>query len=149
MLKGINMFIVNVEGAIKKEDRWLVIERGNKEEHAGGLLSLVGGKVDQEGVSADILERTIKREIAEEVNMTVKNNLQYVHNTSFVTDKGFHVINIVFLCEYAAGEAYPKSPDEVENVWWLTKEEIINHPQAPSYLKDSIKKAEELQKSSK
>ncbi|KAB2334529.1 hypothetical protein F7731_15090 [Cytobacillus depressus] len=61
------MFIVNVEGAIWKNDKWLIIERHMQEEHAGGLLSLVGGKVDKEGNSADILERTMKREIFEEV----------------------------------------------------------------------------------
>ncbi|MEC1521066.1 NUDIX domain-containing protein [Neobacillus niacini] len=138
------MFIVNVEGAIRKTDRWLIIERSKKEEHAGGLLSLVGGTVDQEGNSLDLLERSVKREIAEEVGITVKNKLHYVHNTSFVNEKGDHVINIVFLCEYSTGEAFPKSQDEIENVWWLSTEEILNHPQAPSYLKDSIRKAEVL-----
>ncbi|KWX72124.1 hypothetical protein AMQ84_25905 [Paenibacillus riograndensis] len=39
------MFIVNVEGAICRDDKWLVITRSTKEEHAGGTLSLVGGKV--------------------------------------------------------------------------------------------------------
>ena len=67
------MFIVNVEGAIRKNDKWLIIERSKKEEHAGGLLSLVGGKVDIEGSSSNILERTVKREIFEEVG--VKANL--------------------------------------------------------------------------
>jgi ADP-ribose pyrophosphatase YjhB (NUDIX family) len=52
------MFIVNVEGAIKKNDKWLIIERSVKEEHAGGMLSLVGGKVDIEGNSSDILEKS-------------------------------------------------------------------------------------------
>ncbi|KAF0816138.1 MutT/Nudix family protein [Bacillus sp. ZZV12-4809] len=28
------MFIVNVEGAIRKNDKWLIIERSKKEEHA-------------------------------------------------------------------------------------------------------------------
>jgi 8-oxo-dGTP pyrophosphatase MutT (NUDIX family) len=99
--------MVNVEGAIRKDDRWLIIERSKKEEHAGGLLSLVGGKVVQEGNTIDLLESTVKREIAEEVSIRVKDNLQYVHNTSF-----------------------------------LTTEEILKHPQAPSYLKDSIQQAE-------
>lgn len=40
------MFIVNVEGAIYKNEKWLLIRRSKKEEHAGGLLSLVGGKVE-------------------------------------------------------------------------------------------------------
>lgn len=119
------MFIVNVEGAVRKNDKWLIIERSKKEEHAGGLLSLVGGKVEQEGNSLDILERTVKREILEEVGLKVKDSLTYVHSTSFLTDTGENVVNIVFLCEYESGEAVPKSPDEVEDVFWLTTEEIV------------------------
>lgn len=138
------MFIVNVEGAVRKNDKWLIIERSKKEEHAGGLLSLVGGKVEKGGNSSDILERTVKREILEEVGVNVKDRLNYVHSTSFVTDKGENVVDIVFLCEYESGEAFPKSTDEVEKVLWLTTEEVLNHPNSPIYLKKSIKQAETL-----
>lgn len=138
------MFIVNVEGAIRKDDKWLIIERSNKEEHAGGLLSLVGGKVDIEGNTTDILERTVKREILEEVGVTIKDNLSYVHSSSFVTDTGENVVGIVFLCEYKSGEALPASLDEVEKVLWLTTKEILSHSKSPIYLKESIERAEEL-----
>ncbi|WHY79867.1 NUDIX domain-containing protein [Neobacillus sp. WH10] len=136
------MFIVNVEGAIRKNDKWLIIERSLNEEHAGGMLSLVGGKVDIEGNSSDILERTVKREILEEVGVIVKDRLDYVHSTSFVTDTGENVVDIVFLCKHYSGEAFPKSPDEVAKVLWLTTEEVLSHPKAPIYLKESIKRAE-------
>jgi 8-oxo-dGTP diphosphatase len=136
------MFIVNVEGAIFKDDQWLIIERSKKEEHAGGLLALVGGKVDQEGNSTDILERTVKREIYEEVNIKVKEHLKYIHSTSFVADSGEHVVDIVFLCEYESGTAFPKSPDEVEAVNWMTAQQVFEHPNAPDYLKESIRRAE-------
>jgi 8-oxo-dGTP diphosphatase len=136
------MFIVNVEGAIFRDDKWLIIERSKKEEHAGGLLALVGGKVEQEENSTDILERTVKREIYEEVNIKVKEQLKYIHSTSFVTDSGENVVDIVFLCEYESGEAVPKSPDEVEAVNWMTAQQILEHPNAPDYLKESIKRAE-------
>lgn len=138
------MFIVNVEGAIRKNDKWLIIERSKKEEHAGGQLSLVGGKVDLEGNSSDILERTVKREIFEEVGVKVKDRLNYVHSTSFVTDKGEHVVDIVFLCEHESGEAFCKSPDEVEKVFWLTTEEIVNHSNSQLFLKQSIQHAEAI-----
>ena len=138
------MFIVNVEGAVRKNDKWLIIERSKKEEHAGGLLSLVGGKVDIEGSSSNILERTVKREILEEVGVKVKDSLTYVNSTSFVTDTGQNVVDVVFLCEYESGEALPIIPDEVEKVFWLTSEEILNHPKSPIYLKENIKKAEAL-----
>lgn len=138
------MFIVNVEGAIRKDNQWLIIERSQKEEHAGGGLSLVGGKVEIEGNSSAILERTLKREILEEVGVSVKDRLHYVHSTSFVTDAGEHVVDIVFVCEYESGEAIANSVDEVENVYWLTTDEILNHPQSPSYLKDYINYADEV-----
>lgn len=138
------MFIVNVEGAIRKNDKWLIIERSKKEEHAGGLLSLVGGKVDIEGDSSEVLERTMKREILEEVGVNVKDRINYVHSTSFLTDKGENVVDIVFLCEYESGEAFSKSTDEVEEVLWLTTEEILSNPNSPIYLKESIKHADAL-----
>lgn len=137
------MFIVNVEGAITKEDKWLLIKRSEREEHAGGLLSLVGGKVDIEGFSSDILERTLKREIAEEVGIEV-GNLRYVNSSSFVTDKGENVVDIVFLCEHLTGEAFAKSPGEVDDVVWLTTKQIIEDSSLPSYLIENIKRADLL-----
>lgn len=46
------MFIVKVEEAIYKDDKWLLIRRSEKEEHAGGL-SLVGGKVEKDLITSN------------------------------------------------------------------------------------------------
>ncbi|MEK5068705.1 NUDIX hydrolase [Sporosarcina sp. FSL K6-1508] len=137
------MFIVNVEGAIYKNEKWLLIRRSEKEEHAGGLLSLVGGKVEEEGTSSDILERTLKREITEEVGIEVS-NLRYVNSSSFVTDSGINVVDIVFLCDHESGEAFAKSPDEVDDVIWMTTQQILSNSNLPIYLKENIKLAEKL-----
>lgn len=138
------MFIVNVEGAIFKEDKWLMIKRSNKEEHAGGSLSLVGGKVELEGNTIDILERTLRREISEEVGVNVSNTMNYICSTSFVTEKGEHVVDVVFLCEYESGEAYARAKDEVEDVFWLSSEEVLAHPNNPDFLKAYIQQAQLL-----
>ncbi|MFB0845244.1 NUDIX hydrolase [Paenibacillus oleatilyticus] len=135
------MFIVNVEGAVCRDDQWLLITRSMKEEHAGGTLSLVGGKVDIEGNTLDILERTVKRELYEEIGIEIKDAVTFVYSSSFVTEDGSNVINAVFLCEYDSGTAHRKSPDEVEAVHWMTYEEIMNHPQAPPWTKESVKRA--------
>jgi 8-oxo-dGTP diphosphatase len=142
-----SLFIVNVEGAIFKEDKWLMILRSMKEEHAGGTLSLVGGKVDQEGNQTEILEKTVKREILEEVGVEVKDELHYVCSTSFVTDDDCHVVNIVFLCEYHSGEAFAKSPDEVDGVFWLTLDDALSHPNSPPWVKDSLTRAAQVRES--
>ncbi|GEL77427.1 NUDIX hydrolase [Tenuibacillus multivorans] len=139
------MFIVNVEGAIISNGKWLVIKRSEKEEHAGGLLSLVGGKVEYEGNSNDILERTLQREIFEGVGVTVS-NLRYVNSSSFVTESGMNVVDIVFLCDCQSGKPHAKSPDEVDEVTWMTTQEIISNPKAPIYLKKNINLADSLLK---
>ena len=141
------MFIVNVEGAVFNEEKWLIIKRSAKEEHAGGTLSLVGGKVDIEGNVIDILERTVQREIYEEVGIKIKSNLQFVYSSSFVLDNGKNVINVVFLCEYENGTAYPKSPEEVEEIYWMSLEDILNHPLAPLWTKESVRRAEQQRNS--
>lgn len=137
------MFVVNVEGAIHHNDRWLLILRSKKEEHAGGILSLVGGKCELEGFSSDILERTLKREIFEEVGCEVT-DLKYVNSSSFVTDSGINVIDIVFQCNHKSGEPYPKSSEEVDDIIWLTTLEILANTELPGYLKDNIKQAERV-----
>jgi 8-oxo-dGTP diphosphatase len=110
------MFVINVEGAICRDGKWLIIERSSKEEHAGGLLSLVGGTVENEGFSKDLLERTLKRELFEEVGITIEDDVDYVRNTSFVLPDGREVLDLVFYCEIASGEPVAKSPDEVAAV---------------------------------
>ncbi|MBS4220306.1 NUDIX domain-containing protein [Bacillus sp. FJAT-49711] len=137
------MFIVNVEGAIRRNDKWLLIFRSKKEEHAGGSLSLVGGKCEIEGNFSDILERTLQREIYEEVGIEVT-GLRYVNSSSFVTDSGLNVIDIVFICHHKSGEAFAKSTDEVDDVVWMTTQEILSHNGLPAYLKENIKLAERL-----
>lgn len=138
------MFVVNVEAAVFKEDRWLVIQRSFKEEHAAGELSLVGGQVEDEGNSSDILERTVIREVFEEVGITIKKNIYYVHSTSFISNSGKKVVDIVMLAEYKAGNAHPKNKDEVEGVFWLSTEEIMTHSNTNPILKNSIKRAQKV-----
>lgn len=138
------MFVVNVEGAIYKENKWLMIERSSEEEHAGGTLSLVGGKADLETETFDILEKTVRREILEEVGVETKDISHYLYSSSFVSDDHCHVINVVFLCEYDNGTAHRKSPDEVQEVYWMTAQEIMEHPKAPPWTKESIQRAEDL-----
>lgn len=141
------MYIVNVEAAIRQDDKWLVIQRGFQEEHAAGMLSLVGGKVDEQGASMHVLEQTLLREVEEEVGLRIEESMHYVMNTSFCIGEDVRVINIVLLCKVASGKAIAKSEEEVESVTWLTTEEILVNEKAPSYLKDSIEAAEQLHQS--
>lgn len=60
----------------------------------------------------------------EEVGIEVS-NLRYVNSSSLVTDSGIHVVDIVFYCDHTSGEAFAKSPDEVDEVIWMNTQQIL------------------------
>ncbi|GAB4514986.1 MAG: hypothetical protein OHK0046_17840 [Anaerolineae bacterium] len=136
-------YIVNVEGAIVREDHYLMIVRGQGETHAGGTLSFVGGKVETTEHASDVLEETLRREIMEEVGVQVS-DMVYVHSTHFITDNHDLVVDVVFLCRYATGEPRIADLEEVESILWLTTAEVIEHSLCPPWTQTSIKRAEAL-----
>lgn len=137
-------YIVNVEAAIYKNDKWLIIKRSENEEHAPGLLSNVGGKVETKATQNNILEKTLIREILEEVDIQVSKPLHYLESKSFISDKGQIVIDIVFLCRYKSGKAKCMSKHEVSEVYWMSSKEILENKSSQTWLKESIEKAENI-----
>ena len=97
-----NTISINVEAAISKNDKWLLCVRSMKEEHAAGLLSLIGGTVEYIDLDKSTLESALIREISEEIGVTISVT-DYIQSTSFVTKTGSHVIDIVFLCSIVDG----------------------------------------------
>lgn len=136
------LYIVNVEAAIFRAGRYLIIQRSAAEEHAAGLLSLPGGKVEDAGFADDILEHTLRREIEEEVGLNLTEPLHYIESKAFVADDGEPVIDLVFWVEMKTGEPIARDPAEVAAIHWMTAEAILQHEQAPAWLKRSIEFAE-------
>ena len=89
-------FVVNVEGAVEKEGRYLMIVRGADVAHAPGALSFPGGKVD----------------------------MRYVESRRFDTDDGKQVLSVTFRCRYRSG-APSADPAAVQAVRWMTPEQIL------------------------
>ncbi|EST10437.1 NUDIX domain-containing protein [Sporolactobacillus laevolacticus] len=134
------MFLVIVEAAIYQDGRWLIIKRSEKEKHAAGLLALVGGKVDLEDHPNDILEHAMRREIKEEIAIEV-NDLRYVKSASFLLPDGRCALETIFFCRPKSGIPHAVSADEVAELYWMTTDDVLNHPSAPDYLKDQISQA--------
>ena len=128
-------FVVNVEAALVRRERWLLIQRGFDEEHQPGRLALVGGKVDDPAPSDETLEATLRREIAEEVGVAVTSPLAYVSSAAFVLASGVPVINVVFAAVWPAGAELVANRREVLAVHWLTLAEIEVHPEMDSWTK--------------
>jgi len=143
------LYVVNVEAAIYKDNKWLLTKRSLHEDHAPGIISLIGGKVDTEIPTHNVLEETLKREIIEEVGIEVYDECTYVHSSSFIATFGKHVIYILFLCRYKSGEPQALDPDELESVNWMTLEEVLESEKIPVWTKDSLKLAETIRKKQK
>jgi 8-oxo-dGTP diphosphatase len=137
--------IVNVEGAIFKEGRYLLVVRGEAESHAPGALTLVGGKVEFFGNpdQDDILETTLRREILEEVTVEIEDEMEYIESVAFSTDDGFPVVDVVFLCKYRSGTPSIGDAGEVGSMHWMTPQEVILSSDVPEWTRRSIEKADE------
>ncbi|WP_200773774.1 NUDIX hydrolase [Tepidimicrobium xylanilyticum] len=125
-------------------NKWLIIKRSEKEEHGPGLMSLVGGKVETNIAEDGVLERTLRREIMEEVGIEVSDMIHYLESKSFLLADGQVVVDVVFVCKYKSGEAQPVATDEVGEIYWMTCEEVLENGKALIWLKDTIKKAEDV-----
>jgi 8-oxo-dGTP diphosphatase len=136
-------YVVNVEAAVVRDDRYLLIIRGANEAHAPGMLALPGGKVEQAGDAISILEATLRRELREEVGVEIEDDLLYVDSTAFVADDGAQVIDVVFLCRHRAGDARPLASDEVAQVMWMTAAEVLADPRTPPWTRRSVELAEQ------
>lgn len=137
-------FIVNIEGAIWREGRYLTIIRGAEESHAAGALSFVGGKVETAAAQEKtIFENTLRREIREEVGLEI-DEITYVESRLFAASDGDLVINIVFLCRCQSGIVTIFDPGEVAAFAWLTPAEIRAHPATPPWIQDYLSSIEQV-----
>jgi 8-oxo-dGTP diphosphatase len=132
--------IVNVEGAVVRDGRYLMVVR-SAQEYASGGLCFPGGKVEGAGTAGDVLEETLRREIAEEVGLEVSAQMAYLRSSAFVAE-GDPVVDVVFLCRWEAGEAVAADPAEVAAVRWMTAAEAIAHPETPPWTRLALELAE-------
>ena len=135
-------YIVNVEGAIVRDGCYLMVVRG-EEEYAPGGLSFPGGKVEGADNADDVLEETLRREIAEEVGLEVHDEMAYLRSSAFLAE-GDPVVDVVFLCRWKSGEARAADPAEVAAVRWMTAAEAIAHPETPPWTQLALKLAEKV-----
>lgn len=138
-------FIINVEAAIFFSGKYLLIRRGANEEHSPSTLSLPGGKVDRLAVSPEALEQAVRREIHEEVGLTL-GSLHYLESKSFMMDTGEWCVSVCFFCQDSDGNASIKSTDEVQEIVWCSLEDLANENSCPPWTKQSILAAEKLRK---
>jgi 8-oxo-dGTP diphosphatase len=154
-------YVVNVDGAVVRDGRYLLVERAASEDHAAGTLGLPGGTVeptDESGVGSgghgdgsgergrgtsgmDLIQRTAVRELREEVGLAV-GHVEYVASAAFTADDGTPCLTVVTLCEDVRGEASPQEPDEVAAVHWLDPEAVVERPDVPAFTERDVRRVE-------
>lgn len=129
-------YLVCVECAIEHDGKFLIIQRPAGK-HAEGLLSFPGGAVEEldEAHHRDILRSAVKREIFEEVGLTLEEPINYVTTSFFVDSFDVHVIDSIFHCKLKALPVVVPSEREVPTYTWMTKEEVNQAPNAADWLK--------------
>lgn len=132
------MFVVNTQCAVFRDDRILMIVRGEDVRHAPGVLAFPGGKVEVEDGPTDILETTVRREVLEETGITVSSELEYVRSASFSMNDGTPVVDVLFLGEYVEGEPRISDPGEVAEIRWMTADEILATDEIRPWLREAI-----------
>ncbi len=134
-------YVVNVEAAIFKDGRYLLVRRGPAETHAAGTLSLVGGKVEAKDGTM-LFEGELRREVKEEVGIDLGKEMVYIESKAFLAEDGDPVVDVVFLCRYIGGKVRIVDPGEVSEIRWLTASEVQLHPDAPPWTRRSVEMAE-------
>ncbi|KXK27460.1 MAG: NADH pyrophosphatase [candidate division WS6 bacterium OLB20] len=110
------------------EGRLLVTKRAAQEDHAAGVYSYPGGKLEYDGSSDGrdtmfILEDNLRKEIKEETGIET-GELTYLSSHAFVKESGSKVVIVAYAAEYVAGEALAVEASEVSEVRWISRDEI-------------------------
>ena len=121
-------FIVNIEVIVEKDGKFLFGRRSEKEDHAAGKVSLIGGKVETDSAELDIIEKTAVREVREEVDIEIGPNIEYVSSETFIADDKELVLDIMVKGSYISGEAKVMIEEELSEVIWLSYDEVMSHP---------------------
>jgi 8-oxo-dGTP pyrophosphatase MutT (NUDIX family) len=137
-------FVVAADGAVVRDGRYLMIVRGLNDTQAPGVLAFLGGKVERTDGPDQVLEQTLRREIAEEVGLEIDQETFYLESAAFTMDTGEPAVWVVFLCRYrGTGEPVSESI-EVDSAAWMTPSEIAAHPRVPDWVPATIERAERL-----
>ncbi len=131
-------FVVNTQCAVLRHDKYLTITRGAAERHASGVLAFPGGKVEAEDESESVLESTVRREVFEETGISISAEIEYVRSSVFNLPDGTPVLDVLFLGKYETGEPRIADPGEIEEINWMTADEILAHERTPTWLVEQV-----------
>jgi 8-oxo-dGTP diphosphatase len=137
-------YVVNVEVAVVRGGRYLMIVRGEAVPFSG-ILAFPGGKMELTGEAWGAIEDTARRELREEVAVEAGEELHYVESHVF-TGGGGPVLDVVVLCRHSSGEGHAAAGAEVAAVAWLSADEVLGDPRTQPWTAGSLRLAEAIRR---
>ena len=122
---------VAVTAIVVKDGKFLITKRSPNKKRFPGMWTVPGGKMetsdylklpkDTEHYWYNVLERTLKREVKEEVGIDIE-NVDYLTSLAAVHEDGSPSLVISCTADYAGGEVSLKK-DESDQFEWVSLEE--------------------------
>lgn len=144
---------ISVTGIVRKEGKYLICKRSEKEKAFPGKWCVPGGKIEMKdfiggpkGTSShwlDVFEKILEKEIMEETGLRIK-NIGYVSNLAFIRPNGFSTIIVSLCAEHASGEV-KLSEEELVDYKWVNLEEAKSYDLIEN-IYEQIEKVEKTRK---
>ncbi len=127
---------VAITAIITKGDKYLIIRRSPNKKRFPGMWTVPGGKLESSDYLAlpkdtefywyNVLERTLQREVSEEVGIKIK-DVEYLTSLATVHKDGSPSIVISCTAEYVSGDVTLQE-EEADEFAWVTTEESKDYP---------------------
>ena len=130
-----NLHEVAITAIVVKDGKYLITKRSKNKKRFPGFWIVPGGKLeksDYENFPKDsayqwynVLERTLKREVKEEVGIEI-NNIEYVTSLTTIYPDGTPSLVISCMADYVSGDVKLQK-DEADEFIWVSLEEAKNY----------------------
>lgn len=132
--------VIDVAAGLVFHEGKLLITQRYFHGHLGGLWEFPGGKVEQ----GESFEQCLKRELMEELGITVEVGKQVEEITHSYPEKTVHLR--FFKCAWLSGEALPH---QCQALAWITPQQLssVEFPAADARLLDLLKRDLDLWRS--
>lgn len=132
------MFSVVVNGVvIDKNGKAIIAKRAAKDDHEPGKWTTPGGTMEADGEVYDAVGSTLRREILEEIGITIYDEVILIANNTFIKSNGSKVLALVFLCRHKSGK--PRPLDETDDVARVDLESVNKYDFPPNVKEYVIK----------
>ncbi|MDD2731029.1 MAG: NUDIX domain-containing protein [Candidatus Portnoybacteria bacterium] len=126
---------VAITAIVVKDGKYLITRRSPNKKRFPGMWTVPGGKMetddylklpkDTEFYWYNVLERTLRREVKEEVGIEI-NNIEYVTSLATVHSDGSPSLVISCMADYVSGEVKLQA-EENDEFAWVDLEEAKKH----------------------